>query len=565
MLRKFSKTYLKSKFLHVALALSVLSAGQVVAGDPIDRNSPDVVPHMLGLYLSQKGLAPFENNFDKILELNGISTTGYSIPEYRKKMEPTKFNDLIPDNKKLHDVAAKVRYYFNKFFEGFRIRNTHQFEFEVDGIELSGAWKKFGFKILNSIVSPDESEQGINALVEIQASELKFYVDKIRARDYKHKFIGDIGVDGFYIELKEGDMTPLTVRIPLNIFVKSNGGLRVEVGSIEENILQLKLKGGVKTPMTLPRIEIRINGRRAWLRLDEVEHLLKAQLPKVVQGLQEAGHKFLNENVQAIANEKINELTGKGFTEVNEMAPLGLEDGKVDTNYIWGLSIDKFEYMDRSILHAGLLGFVKDPKVQNSVLTPADFMAKAEPLLATFKDEQFDLAISLNQGFLNRMLLLGFKRNYFAKMKTSGGETLQLVRTPKLDFINKGNGKSPTLAIRTKYTVTGWQKIFVRNPIEISVDLLVQFIKTADGKNKMVVMGADYNRASIENKYIKLFKKKVRSEVKKKLKGISKSIQGMVLSEDLPLPPQIGGIKVKVSKTKVDPNGHLIVFLDYDI
>ena len=50
--------------------------------------------------------------------------------------------------------------------------------------------------------------------------------------------------------------------------------------------------------------------------------------------------------------------------------------------------------------------------------------------------------------------------------------------------------------------------------------------------------------------------------MKDKLKVISEAVAGMVLSEDLPLPKELGGIPIQTKLTRIDPNGHLIVFMD---
>ena len=46
---------------------------------------------------------------------------------------------------------------------------------------------------------------------------------------------------------------------------------------------------------------------------------------------------------------------------------------------------------------------------------------------------------------------------------------------------------------------------------------------------------------------------------------MNKDLNGYILSDELPIPGSIGGITVKLHKTKLDSNGHLIIFLNYNL
>ncbi|MBI2522290.1 MAG: hypothetical protein HYV97_17860 [Bdellovibrio sp.] len=541
-------------FILVVLIAPESWAAPVIEGQDIN--------HVVGIYVGPRGLNLIENRIDKLVEANGFSSNSYFFEKIEKTLEVMTFEQLVP-NPNLQDIAKKVRTYFRQFFRGFTIKNEHQFQVTADGVEITGEWEKAGVKVLGNTLDELTNRSGVRLQANFKARALRLYVDKVRARDLKHAFLGDVGVDGFYLELADGNNVPLEISLEAQAYVMDDAGIDFRMGDIKTNIDTVPLQTSFRTPMVLPVVEIRINGRRAFLRASEVEKLVRAQLPKLVVGLRETIQKTLNETLIPMARQRATQILSKSHVEINQMEPVGIETGKKDVNYRWGVYPSTLEVLPGPMLHAGLNGYVYDPKFREDIGIPADLVAANAPAVTTFIGVDFDLALSLNQGLINRMLQYGQRRQYFSNMKTKSGEKLDLVTAPKLTLVGKGAANRPaTLTILSKYTVTGWQKIFVRNPIQIKMDLELDFARTSDGKNPMLVKGIDINSASIDSKFIRLFKKTVRNKMKDKLKDISKAVSGMVLSEDLPLPKELSGIPISTKLTKIDPNGHLVVFME---
>ncbi|HAZ14817.1 MAG: hypothetical protein A2X86_22160 [Bdellovibrionales bacterium GWA2_49_15] len=551
------------RFFKKGLLLCVLLMLLVVPqswGAPVIEGQD--INHVIGIYVGPRGLNLIENNFDKLLEANGFSSNSYFFEKIEKTMDPMTFEQLVP-NPKLQAIAKQVRTYFRQFFRGFTIKNEHQFQVTADGIEITGEWEKGGVKVLGNTIEELTNRSGVRLQANFKARALRLYVDKARARDLKHAFLGDIGVDGFYLELADGTHNPLEISLDAQAYVMDNAGIDLRLGDIKTNIATVPLQTSFRSPMILPVVEIRINGRRAFLRASEVEKLLREQLPKLVTGLRETIQKTLDENLIPLARERAAAFLSKSHVEINQMEPVGVEAGKQDVNYRWGIYPRNVEVLPGPMLHAGLNGYVYDPKFRDDLSIPAELVASNPPAVTSFSGVEFDLALSLNQGLINRMLQYGQRRQYFSNMKTKTGEKLALTTAPKLTLVGKGASNKPaTLTINTKYTVTGWQKIFVRNPIQIKMDLELDFSRTSDGKNPMLVKGIDVESGYIDGKFIRLFKKTVRKKMKDKLKDISKAVSGMVLSEDLPLPKELGGIPIQTKLTRIDPNGHLVIFMD---
>ena len=520
------------------------------------------IDHVIGLYVHKNSLNWLEHNADVILDLNGYSATDYYHEKIEKRLEKTHFNKLV-DNDSIQKVVRSLRYNFNRFLRGAPWRSYHEFEFNANGIEVTAEWDKFGFKVLPN---PDElaGENSVLVVLEVKARHLRLFVDSFRVKDHQHSFLGDMGFNGIFLEIDRSKSQPLEISVPVVVKVLENGGIEIDIKEIATNISEVELKGGWRPPMLLPTVSVTIDGTRMTLKKWKVERMIKSKIPTALEGLTEMAQKFVSDEVAPMLEKLVNERSTGGFSAVNEMAPIGLPEGKYDESYIWSQMLKDIS-LDGENLHVQLDGWVLDPKLDTDLDIIDEHMAKGKPLTSTFSGENYDVALTLNQGLINRLLQYSNKRGYFKKMDASG-QKLELTRQPYIKLKDRGerSGKKPALHIRTKYRVEGWKKIFVRNPIQIDMDLELDF-SVNDGKLSMVISGIDLDSVKIENRYIKIFKKTVRKQAKKIVKKISKEIKGTVLADNLPIPHEVGGIPFKVKKTKIDPNGHLVVLMDVTI
>jgi hypothetical protein len=528
-------------------------------------NAREYVDHMVGVYFHENSLAFLEHNLDQVLEINGFSSTDYAHSELIKKIPLTKFDDFFQDNEKIKTAARSIRRNFVKFLEGISIKDRHEFEISAKGIEATVDWEKFGVKLAPSTYEHFAGHNEILVEAHLKARRLRLFINEVRLKDEQHKFLGTLGGNGFFVELDRTKGSELNIVLPARVSLLDNGGVRITVEPPRHNLAQIVLAAGWNPPLLLPKVEIRINGRRAYLRLDEIENIIRGQIPKITEGLKEMAQEFMQNELAPLLTEKINAITTKGHTEINEMDPVGVPDGKVDIKYRWGLQVGQLDFVGKN-LHIGLKGFIEDPKLQNDIPLIDGQMARTNPMAQSFDREQYDVAITLNQAFVNRLLQYSTNRGYFRSMEMDkGGTPLQLVRQPFINFVGRVNGKAPTMNIKTKYSISGWKKIFVRNPMQVEADLLLAFTKNAEGKLQIVIDGIDFENARLEDKYIKIFKKKVRKEMKSTLKAMGAQIKGQVIAEALPLPTDLAGIPMELLKTKIDPMGHLILFMDLKI
>jgi hypothetical protein len=206
-----------------------------------------------------------------------------------------------------------------------------------------------------------------------------------------------------------------------------------------------------------------------------------------------------------------------------------------------------------------LSGFARDGvKAEN--LRLKDIKSARKPFTPNVKRlDKHDAAISLNQGLINQIIKLSAKRGYFNSIKTGSGAPIKLTKRPMFDL----TGKKPKVSVEVEYKVEGFRAAFVKNPIRINLDLLLDF-PVKNGKASIVAKGVDMSSVFLHDKYIRLFAGKVRDGVKSEIKKLQPGLVGYALAESLPLPDTLLGIGLKIKHIDIDKNGHLVVYHDFD-
>ncbi|MNT10481.1 hypothetical protein D3C72_1453150 [compost metagenome] len=117
--------------------------------------------------------------------------------------------------------------------------------------------------------------------------------------------------------------------------------------------------------------------------------------------------------------------------------------------------------------------------------------------------------------------------------------------------------------------------MFLKDKIVINFDVIAKMRPLVDkGGMELVLYAIDtetndpQDRVFMDDKYYswagRLVKGKVMSEIKDRLRDICKDWKKNPSAiGELPLPPQIAGLKLDIKKVLVDPTGYIVMYLDY--
>ena len=208
--------------------------------------------------------------------------------------------------------------------------------------------------------------------------------------------------------------------------------------------------------------------------------------------------------------------------------------------------------------------------------------------MLSMHNSQYDVAMSIDRGFINRILSHSFDRRLFekipldeelAKKERRPVKILKLTETPKVDALRVANPSgSPLeafLKISTKVkvppgTVKGIKKAALRDNFEMWFDLVAKIKKSpyTDGV-QIFLYAIDLKSVRLDENYLTpighLIKGTVISGLKEELADLTKDWkkEEIPIPGSLPLPPEILGIKLDMKLMELDPNGHLVMYLTY--
>lgn len=514
----------------------------------------DLIPHSVGVAISEQGQAEISQRFANLLFINGISPNEFFLEEVGFQTDEGPIEELFSDDPEVFEIVKKWRGFLERILIGVRL-DSHQFSLQAKELEAAVVWDELSFQIEEGPLSPEGLPDGVILNVFAEANALEVAVGSVRGSDLKNPYLGEVGFDKVLIALDQ-QTGPLDVRLKIHL-TGSRGNFEVKVLPIEWNWDQLRLKAEYDRPLIFPEIQITINGHTIDINLQELDAIFTEQLPGLLDraGVMIAEY-VEGEGIQTL-NKLIDENLASGLNETNQMNPPGAPTTEVEP-FNWGIQVSELNF-DRGNFFVNLSGFARDGSRVGTVDLNRLKASKKSFRLNTNDMENHDMALALNQGFLNRVIELSSDRGYFNSFDLEDGEKIKLTKTPVFDL----TGKSAAMALEIEYIVTGFEAIFVRNPIRIQFDLLVDF-PIDNGKAKIVAKGVDLDSVHLDDRYIRFFSGKVRKALREKIEEMQAGLQGFSLADELPFPSTLFGVALKVGKVSIDNNGHLVVYHDFD-
>lgn len=526
----------------------------------VSGSASESIKHSVGVYISPNGLKYFKDNLMDVVENNGFAIDEFHYEGTQINMEEQDLADMAPDEE-LKETINTIKDQLNRYFTGLNLQK-HKFQIDIKGVDFSANWEKLSLDFYKPQISEGEEPYDVLVYAWLEASDIKIHVDEITARDLNHKFLGDVGVNGLSIEQVDSS-DKLRLGLPLKFGKDKNGNFNLLASKPVSNMNDVKFDADFESPLKLPKIDILINGHKVSLNLEEVEKLVREKEPMMLEKIQTSLQDFLENEAPKMITEKANDAIKGGIGEISQMAPPGAPEGRNVPKFFWSLDLEELNFAGEN-LHVGLGAVVTDPARARDVAFPARLTALKYPNLEKSEVENYDITLAINQGLVNRIVQLSALRGYFKKMDVGDGETIEIVGQPVLNMKGKGEGKPATLGLEIAYTVTGWQKIFVKNPIHINFDLNLDFpIDPITGKIGMKATGVDMSSVFLDKKYIRAFTKKVRKSVRDQISGMQGSIKGMEIADEIPVPSDLGGILLDKKKVEVNDAGYMMIYTDY--
>lgn len=530
----------------------------------------NLIPGAVQIQVSDRGMKYFETRLMHLIGNMGISLgDGYFEPINYESKKSYKFEDFPGDDQQ-KALAVMIRDMLSKWLVGFSLNEVRP------GIQLGESgyiaqFNRFALVTDKKLLQSLGKTTGAVLAIELEVKNLSIASNFVRIFDLNNMFLGQIGADN--VSIKMGEDTPVKIRLPFYVKINQLGEMEFEALKVQTNLRDsnLQIKYG---NLIIPKIAIEINGHRFEFNEEQLALEIENQMPKILVQVRNTLADFAENKVPEILNKKAKEFLAGSLEEVNYMLPPGSGDNPNVTPLVWGMQLEKIQHKEN--LEISLKAFVEDPKNPRSrPLTGAS--SRGLPHFSDINNSSYDIAMSLDRGMINRILQLSFERKLYENIDIGDGKTLKLMTAPTVDFVNYAppTPDSAFLKIKTKVkvpkgSVKGIDKLALKDNFEVAFELIAKLRKSKTQPGLEIQLFSIIERSVVlDESYIRgighLMKEKVKKSVREKLMEIAKEWQKTenLIPGTLPLPPEILGIKLDIRKLRLDPKGHIVMFLTY--
>lgn len=538
-----------------------------------DKNPTIAQKHVLTsavrVQVTSRGMKYFDNRLSDLLGNLGVNLDEGYFPAMSYAIDkPIRIEDYADSNPEMVKIYSQVRELLTKWLVGFSL-NDHKPMIEVGESGYIAEFSRFGLVTDEELMKSLGKRDGAILAIELEIKKMTMSTNSITAWDTQNEFLGKMGLED--VTLTGGEKkAPLRLRLPFYLRMNANGGLNFEALELQHNIDDVPLAMKYKKLIT-PTVTVEVNGKKFQMNTSEVDALLDEKTPLILTKIRDYIGEFASRQLPATLNDKAKELIGGKLEQVQDMTPPGKDEGDRRPNFKWGLMLQDLNL--KKSLNIDLTAYVEDPI--NSKSAPwKSHRSRGAPSLNLLSQDKFDIAMSIDRALINRVLQLSFERRNFETIRQSDGSVLKLMAAPTIDYARIPKGatlKNTETFLKLRVTAeTEPKTMFLKKKIVVSFDILskVRQLKDKSGM-RLTLHSIDVNSLTMDDKYLSwagaLFKQKVINGIKKQLQEKSDKWRKKeeTIPGTLPLPPEIMGIKLDINRVVMDPNGHLVMYLDY--
>jgi hypothetical protein len=560
-----------------ALAAMLFELGaQAVPPAPRDVKPPSssMIPRALGVYVTQRGQRYFAENLLDLIERKGYALDEGGFPGWRYQADEAIVLDQLPDA--IRGRLDPVRKILNRWLRGFELGDP-LIQAEIPGISYSARFKRFGIRI-DQAETARQGKKGLLAIVfEAEIPEIRIETDWVHANDQHNKFLGVFGINRPWLSLTPASQ-PLRIQIPMLLHLKRGGHLHFEMKGVSTNLSaddplnpKVDFDMGLARPMVLPLVTATINGQTLTLDQRRLEEKLLSQKPKLIDALQTYIDGHAREKLPLFITELVNEnYSDLLLSDYNEMDPPGAgRPTGPSERYRWGIVPEELKASADHVM-VGLSAFVDDPRARDPRAEVSRRQVKEAPALDRLDPLSYDIALTVSEDLVNRLLGLGYQRGYYPTMEVPGGKPLEMLQAPEFRFTSGSSSDHGKLHIKVRHHAEGRveEAAMLRNQVTFEMDLNARLFHPNAGKVSVAVDSIDVDSLSVYTGSLLRGTRKIAiGRIVKKLNKANLELgkSPHVVVDALPIPSQINGIPIQVRDFRADPHGYLVLYLEYDL
>lgn len=557
-----------AQLVSLFISISLLSVGGFAAPTRTKEDSKTAIPHAIGVYVTARGQRLLTTDLLKILSLNGIGLDDVYFPDFQWEAPRSVTQDQL-GLKAVKDRAAfsAIRETLKKWLNPLDFKPPIP-RVELKDIEAKALFSRLSIRTDAAAQREAGLDQGIGFILEAEIPAFQLQIGKSRIQDLANDFLGTFGVDALDLSWDRKSV-PLRIQLPVHLQADPEAGVQLRALALRTNLQKLVPHFGFARPLVLPQVAVMVNGHLlGQIESQEVENEILKQKDALTHALLAAAKEYLEKQLPAQLNSKFAELAASDLDDINAMDPPGAVGPiRPQDRFRFGMALEDAS-VSPQYLFLGLKGYIRDPQKPSSWSAPNE-SSEVRHLLNDLKPESYDVAVSLSQTYINRMLQLSFERGYFDRMEMgpTPADTLQLAMPPELHTEDSKNHERAKFKLKIRQDVQGLANLAVHSPIEISFDAQVHVYRQSNGEGVMMMDGIDVASAQVEDRFLRssalrgLVMDNVRSQLQEKSDQFAAKPKALL--EKLPLPSSIYGVPIQLKAIRTEMSGHILVYMEY--
>lgn len=524
------------------------------------------IDHAISLHVTNRGQALFSNQLEKLLYLNGISLNEVYFEEFTQKFSDAQTTSALElqGSAQVHRPGIEaLKEVFNRWLLGVSFRAPSPL-IELKDINYKAEFKYMGLRICPLSKLPVKYRisglrDGVGFVLEAEMSNLHLHVSSVRFQDLANPFLGMFGINKLGIDIQPPSV-PLRIQVPIVLEVSQKNGISLKALGIRTNLEAIQANLSMTTPMIFPKLEVRINNTLMQFNPRAIEKEILNQKDAIMGAMLSNAKDFLEKTFPGQLSSMLNSGLGEGFHEINAMDPPGAT-GKVEPEdrFRWGITPEEVG-VNSTHFFVKLKGFIEDPKAKSQPPVPPS--ADTVLLLRDVDPKSYDLALAIHQNFMNRILLLSFKRGYFDNVSS-----IHMAVAPEIHTEEVVSGDRIRLKLNLRLDVNGLAVLAVKSPIKIKLIANAKFVRTQDGNAKVVVDGIDTHSFELAEESIRFefLKDKIMSLAHEQVRAQNETYSKtpLVLLEKLPLPPNAMGVPILLKDLRSEQSGYIVFYMNF--
>lgn len=531
-------------------------------------SNPKYINNAVQIKMTPKGIKYFEDHLFSLVGDFGFSIEegAFDLLTWNSDGTVTEDSLHIPEDQK--QIIKTIRKLLKEWV-GLSLKDSHP-QIEIKNSNYSLQFQRMALVTDYHLLKQLGYNTGAVFALELEVNNLRIEAESLMISDLNNTFLKSFGLTK--ASLQQDPKTGIKIRLPFYVNVDPKGLITFKALGFEHNINELNLEAKYEK-LVAPQIYIGIGDEKFYLNPDKLENEFNKTTPKIINYLKTELSRIASQQLTTLLNEKAQMYMNTSLEEIVAMEPVN--GPKEALPFYRGMRIRGIEQSSTDKKLSSILlstdVFIEDPQNQkplnlrrNSIGTTA---------FNDIAESEYDVAIGLDRGIINRMIELSWDREYLKKSDLEDGKQITILSPPEIVF----NRPAPYFTIRTKLkvpagSVTGIKKLlFIQDEFEVDADIIA-YVKADPKKSghNIYLYSMDAESIKINEDNLKSMghwswiKTKVIAEVKN---TILEQTNDWRLhpkpSGVLPLPPDILGISFDTKALYTDKNGHLIMYLNY--